>query len=177
MAAANSTFPKSVCIVSIARVVAVANSAELKKDVTGNFIPRSTLTMVEANVGIICACLPMMQQPLSMFFPRLFRASSSGATKSASTGRSHELRGVSRSNFAYPRVEHEFSVVAGDGDGGKVMDGRRRDASAGSLRSNKEFVDHDSDDELLTAANSRAGTVNGQSKTIKVMKTFAVERT
>ena len=40
----------------------------------GAFIPRSTWTFIESNIGIICACLPMLKHPLTILFPRLYRA-------------------------------------------------------------------------------------------------------
>lgn len=47
---------------------------------TGSFIRRGVWTLIEANTGIICACLPMLKQPLTIIFPRLFR----GTTKDQS---------------------------------------------------------------------------------------------
>lgn len=42
----------------------------------GSFIQRGVWTLIEANTGIICACLPMLKHPLTIFFPRMFRGSS-----------------------------------------------------------------------------------------------------
>lgn len=39
-------------------------------------------TIIESNLGIICACLPALRRPLSFFFPRIFsklHKSSAGA--------------------------------------------------------------------------------------------------
>ncbi|KFY26607.1 hypothetical protein V493_03988 [Pseudogymnoascus sp. VKM F-4281 (FW-2241)] len=58
-----------VCGTSIIRTNAVAASVANKKDSTWTFIPRSTWTLVEANVGIVCACLPMMRSFVATCLP------------------------------------------------------------------------------------------------------------
>ncbi|EEH23452.2 hypothetical protein PABG_05663 [Paracoccidioides brasiliensis Pb03] len=63
-----------VCITSIIRTTAVAQTTSGEKDITWDFIPRSTWTSIEANTGIICACLPILKGPLVRLFPRLFNA-------------------------------------------------------------------------------------------------------
>jgi hypothetical protein len=62
-----------ICATSIIRTNAVAASVTNKKDSTWTFIPRSTWTLVEANVGIICACLPMMRSLVATCLPCLER--------------------------------------------------------------------------------------------------------
>lgn len=62
----------SVLVCSIMRTTAVSDSLQNQRDITYNFTPRGIWTLVEANVGIICACLPMMKQMLRKIFPRLF---------------------------------------------------------------------------------------------------------
>ncbi|KAF9249413.1 hypothetical protein DTO013E5_2769 [Penicillium roqueforti] len=64
-----------VCVTSIMRTVAVSQTST-GLDQSWDFIPRSVWTLVECNMGIICACLPMMRRPLSFLFPWLFRGSS-----------------------------------------------------------------------------------------------------
>ncbi|KAF2149812.1 hypothetical protein K461DRAFT_281029 [Myriangium duriaei CBS 260.36] len=53
-----------VILTSILRVVAVKASVQNKEDATYNFVPRGTWTLVEANIGIVCACLPALRKPL-----------------------------------------------------------------------------------------------------------------
>lgn len=83
----------SVCVTSILRTVAVSQTSTgldqsckhlenlklgdrtLTGTKIGDFIPRSVWTLVECNMGIICACLPMMRRPLSFAFPWLFKGS------------------------------------------------------------------------------------------------------
>lgn len=60
-------------ITSILRTTAVQNSLANQQDITYNFITRGIWTLVEANLGIICACLPVLKQPIAWFVPRLFR--------------------------------------------------------------------------------------------------------
>ncbi|KAI1912452.1 hypothetical protein LOZ39_005725 [Ophidiomyces ophidiicola] len=63
-----------VCITSIIRTTSIAASANLK-DITWNTIPVSVWSAIEVNTGIICACLPMIRQPLAMLFPNVFSMS------------------------------------------------------------------------------------------------------
>ncbi len=59
------------------RTTSVQNSLKNKQDQTYNFIERGIWTLLEANFGIINACLPIFKQALGHLFPRLF-----GTTKS-----------------------------------------------------------------------------------------------
>lgn len=61
-----------VLICSIMRTTAVSDSIQNQRDITYNFIPRGIWTLTEANIGIVCACLPMMKQVLRKLFPKLF---------------------------------------------------------------------------------------------------------
>lgn len=74
-----------VCATSIIRTNAVAASVTNKKDSTWTFIPRSTWTLVEANVGIICACLPMMRGLLATCLPCLERRKNTNSRPSRYT--------------------------------------------------------------------------------------------
>lgn len=48
------------------------NSLANKSDTTWNFIDRGIWTLIEANSGIIGACLPALRQPLARTFPHIF---------------------------------------------------------------------------------------------------------
>jgi hypothetical protein len=61
----------SVTITSVLRVTAVANSVHNQQDQTWNFIQRGIWTLIEANLGIICACLIVLKR----FFANMFGAS------------------------------------------------------------------------------------------------------
>ena len=54
--------------------IAFARNGWLTKS-AGSFIHRGVWTLIEANTGIICACLPMLKHPLTILFPRIFRGS------------------------------------------------------------------------------------------------------
>ncbi|KAF1847619.1 uncharacterized protein K460DRAFT_426377 [Cucurbitaria berberidis CBS 394.84] len=71
-----------VTITSILRVTVVANSVRNQKDQIWNFIQRGIWNLVEANLGIICACLPMLKQLAKL----LFLSMSSASKASRSTG-------------------------------------------------------------------------------------------
>ncbi|KAL7797373.1 putative PTH11-typeG-protein-coupled receptor [Trichoderma ceciliae] len=61
-----------VTVTSILRATSVQNSLANKADTTWNFIDRGIWTLIEANTGIIGACLPALRQPLARLFPRIF---------------------------------------------------------------------------------------------------------
>ena len=63
--------PCSVCLVSILRLqslVAISNSADPSYDNP----PAATWSSVESNVGIICACLPLLRPLITKWLPRAF---------------------------------------------------------------------------------------------------------
>lgn len=64
----------SVTITSILRATSVKNSLANKADTTWNFIDRGMWTLIEANAGIIGACLPALRQPLARIFPNFFQS-------------------------------------------------------------------------------------------------------
>ncbi len=66
------TSPPSITICSILRTTSVQNSLKNRQDQTYNFIERGIWTLLEANLGIINACLPILKQALGHLFPRLF---------------------------------------------------------------------------------------------------------
>ncbi|KPA35833.1 integral membrane protein, partial [Fusarium langsethiae] len=87
-----------VTITSILRVTSVSNSLKNKEDQTYNFIERGIWTLIEANVGIIVACLPVLRQPMGQLFPRLF-----GSTKKSSVyfeGAGNHSKGYNLSNLS-----------------------------------------------------------------------------
>ncbi|KAF4214767.1 hypothetical protein CNMCM8980_000075 [Aspergillus fumigatiaffinis] len=88
-----------VCITSIIRTTTLAESANNKsKDPTSGPIPATIWSVIEANVGIICACLPVYHQPLKWCLPRLFGSQHSAhLTTSRSRGRGQKTPGSSRS--------------------------------------------------------------------------------
>ena len=72
---------------------------------TGSFITRSTWTVIKANTGIICACLPLLKRPLTLLFPYMFRrdTSASGARATGRTQNSYPLHSDPATQvYAYP---------------------------------------------------------------------------
>lgn len=61
----------SVCVTSILRMTTLDSGSKTKDQTFGTFIS-TVWTTIEANTGIICACLPMLKNPLAKIFPRLF---------------------------------------------------------------------------------------------------------
>ncbi|KAI9821279.1 MAG: hypothetical protein M1827_004015 [Pycnora praestabilis] len=94
-----------VCVTSIVRTTTLNVSAKTP-DPTWNDINSTTWTVVEANVGIVCACLPILKQPLQAIFPRIF---STGGTSHSRSGPNYVLEsktdtvnGHSRTGSNYP---------------------------------------------------------------------------
>ncbi|RHZ62446.1 putative plasma membrane protein Pth11-like [Aspergillus thermomutatus] len=73
------------CITSILRITTL-NVATNHLDTTWNSIGSSMWTVIESNLGIICACLPALRRPLSFFFPRLFSRLHKSSAGPASLG-------------------------------------------------------------------------------------------
>lgn len=58
----------STCITSILRITTL-DIATSHLDTTWNSIGSSMWTVIESNLGIICACLPALRRPLGVIFP------------------------------------------------------------------------------------------------------------
>ncbi|OQN97528.1 hypothetical protein B0A48_16681 [Cryoendolithus antarcticus] len=67
-----------VTVASILRATAVHNSLRNQSDSTWGFIPRGIWTLIEADVGIICASLPILKRPIGSLLSRLFGPMSAG---------------------------------------------------------------------------------------------------
>ncbi|KAK6412043.1 hypothetical protein LTR95_018022 [Oleoguttula sp. CCFEE 5521] len=67
-----------VTVASILRATAVHNSLRNQSDSTWNFISRGIWTLIEANLGIICASLPILKRPIGSLLSRLFGPMSAG---------------------------------------------------------------------------------------------------
>ncbi|KAJ5194221.1 hypothetical protein N7491_001557 [Penicillium cf. griseofulvum] len=63
-----------VCVTTIMRISTLVQSAT-DADPTSGPIPATIWSVVEANTGIICTCLPVFRHPLQFFFPHLFSSS------------------------------------------------------------------------------------------------------
>ncbi|KOS45439.1 hypothetical protein ACN38_g3654 [Penicillium nordicum] len=67
-------------------------------------ITSSVWTMLEENVAITCACLPMMWMPLARIFPSFFSLDSGTDSYGSSDARSSELRATSRPRNNWSRL-------------------------------------------------------------------------
>ena len=95
----------SVCITSILRMITLDTSSKAPDATYGSL--RSTVwTTVEANIGIICACLPMLKAPLATIFPKLFPR---GSYREYSDGSDRRPR--------CPSLPHHTSAAAYNGWG------------------------------------------------------------
>jgi hypothetical protein len=111
-------------VTSILRVTAVANSVRNQKEQTWNFIERGMWTLIEANLGIICTCVPALRQLVKRLFPSMFSRSSAGYGygASGSGGPSNTIGGTKRSRQHYnleDTVDDEGLHMHGRKAGGK----------------------------------------------------------
>ncbi|KAL9125991.1 MAG: hypothetical protein Q9217_004886 [Psora testacea] len=100
-----------VCVTSILRMTTL-KSGSRAHDVTYGTLNSTIWTAIEANTGIMCACLPMLKAPLMAMFPRLFRQSSYGTREPSGPPHSHRLP----SDATSPHSPH-FSIPLSPGFG------------------------------------------------------------
>lgn len=74
------------------------------RDTSTDDIASSVWTMLEENVAITCACLPMMWKPLARLFPSFFSLDSGADSYGSSGARSSELRATTQSRSNWPRL-------------------------------------------------------------------------
>lgn len=74
------------------------------RDTFTDDITSSVWTMLEENVAITCACLPMMWMPLARIFPSFFSLDSGTDSYGSSDARSSELRATSRPRNNWSRL-------------------------------------------------------------------------
>ncbi|KAG9195561.1 1-acylglycerone phosphate reductase [Alternaria panax] len=92
-----------VTVTSILRVTAVANSVRNQEDQTWSFIERGIWTMIEANLGIICACLIVLKQVVKHCFLSIL-----GTTRMSTKfeyGYGHETSGTAGPAIRSPKRE------------------------------------------------------------------------
>lgn len=111
----------------------------------GNTISVSVWSGVEINTGIICACLPMIRQPLSLLFPNLFSTANrsnprAGYPLSYAAATRHKTRGDRSLPTGDPdiltwtrnRDDHSFMV--------SVKPGSRQDKFVRRTESEEEMI-------------------------------------
>ncbi|OJD13330.1 hypothetical protein AJ78_06208 [Emergomyces pasteurianus Ep9510] len=91
------TLAAFVCVTSIVRATTLASSSS-SDDITWSAIPATIWSVIECNTGIICACLPIIRQPLSIVFPFL-------STKSSNNRSAHQSLTLPN-NIYMNRVNH-----------------------------------------------------------------------
>ncbi|KAF4975988.1 hypothetical protein FZEAL_7295 [Fusarium zealandicum] len=107
-----------VTITSILRTTSVQNSLKNKQDITYTFIERGIWTLIEANLGIISACMPVLRRPLAKMFPRVFSSTKNSSAYSIGDQRGFNLSNVSAhaSRSAFWRAattSHQVVCVSG----------------------------------------------------------------
>ncbi|EEQ35102.1 hypothetical protein McanMca71_001710 [Microsporum canis] len=94
-----------VCLISIIRTMTFSKSAQ-PVDVTYTFLFNAIWATIELNTAIICACLPIIRQPLSILFPTVFGSSPQ------SRGRCSSLFGFRSARYRNQRVANPSLSIA-----------------------------------------------------------------
>ncbi|KAK5201095.1 hypothetical protein LTR16_003847 [Cryomyces antarcticus] len=128
-----------VCVTTIVRTTTLASSAK-DLDPTWGPIPATIWSVVEANTGIICACLPMLRRPLWALFPRLF-SNSDRSSRSCSGGSAYRFDSRSAQRSAN-------SMNLWPGSSGTVT------SSVEVPRLDAQLQQRDSEEEVLPNGNS-----------------------
>lgn len=147
----------SVTFASIFRATTIAASAK-DPDPTWGPIPATIWSVIEANAGIVCACLPMLRSPFVRLFGPVFGRSRNGTT---GIGGSHDITWRSDK----PR---ESTVVSS----------RRRDPDETILDPgcDSEEVSLDAEPSALVPSNgSRSYALGRSSSGIFIRKEFSVD--
>ncbi|KAK6431846.1 hypothetical protein LTR95_011988 [Oleoguttula sp. CCFEE 5521] len=109
-----------VTVASILRATAVHNSLRNQSDNTWNFISRGIWTLIEANVGIICASLPILKKPigslLSRFLGPIITGQSSDAWYGSGPPVNRSLTAPSRTQPVRKSGQDDFQWAARDSD-------------------------------------------------------------
>jgi hypothetical protein len=154
----------SVTGTSILRTTSVEDSLKNQADITWNFIERGVWTLIEANLGIINACLPVLKQPLGRLFPRLF-----GTTQKSST----------YDNAAdYRNKERRYSLSGESGKKSKVWQGPSRNRQIVSITgqsrtSDEEHIVRDwtTDNSNVELENYASSGKSGIEKRVELVRT------
>lgn len=117
----------SVCVTSILRMTTLEAGSKAKDQLYGTLIS-TVWTTVEANTGIICACLPMLKTPLSSIFPRIFLRSTQdnsarreGFVHHSSRANPRDFDSWGRLGSGKPAVTH-FTTIASPPRGHRSSD-------------------------------------------------------
>jgi hypothetical protein len=161
----------SVTITSILRATSVQNSLANKADTTWNFIDRGMWTLIEANSGIIGACLPALRQPLARLFPHIF-----GST--AKNSDYQEDRTPGKGAFTLSNLSGQAShpgMWRGGGHSRQVVSVSGPEAVTGRRSDELHIID---DGVKESDSGSETHGTQGISKTVDVVRTsFHVDST
>jgi hypothetical protein len=111
----------SVTITSILRVTAVANSVHNQRDQTWNFIERGIWSLIEANLGIICACLIVLKQVVKRYVLRVFGSTRETPKADYGYGDGGNAGPADRNSKRNTRKHFRLNNVVDDEVGGERM--------------------------------------------------------
>jgi len=134
-------------------------------------------TIIEINLAIICACLPMCRSHLQAFFPRLFPGNE---IRHAASAKTLQYAGTSRNDWMPKSASKgpQASVIAGPDSGseeyilqerGKVIYHEFETKPEGISKSVKVSVKYEDDHGSLTSGDRTPGTKHEPSYNVHVM--------
>ncbi|MCJ1464379.1 hypothetical protein MMC07_002992 [Pseudocyphellaria aurata] len=106
-----------VCVTSILRMTTLEAGSKAKDQLHGTLVS-TVWTTIEANTGIICACLPMLKTPLSKIFPRILLRSTHddsarrGGTIRHSKASPMDFDSWGRPGSGKPAVTHSATIAS-----------------------------------------------------------------
>lgn len=151
----------------------MSNSLKNKEDTTYNFIQRSTWTILEANLGTISTCLPVLKQPLGRMFPHLFGSTKKGSSyqrDGPNQGKGYNLSKVSAQTstpglWRGPPTARQTTSVSGPG---KSHADRKSDEQYIFTTDSPKGSDRDRDSDLDSPG---AYKLHGISKRVELVRT------
>ncbi|KAL7932572.1 putative PTH11-typeG-protein-coupled receptor [Trichoderma chlorosporum] len=159
-----------VTVTSILRATSVQNSLANKADTTWNFIERGIWTLIEANTGIIGACLPALRQPLTRLFPHFFDSTVKNSHR-------NDDRTPGKGAFALSNLSVQAShpgMWRGGGHSRQVVSVSGPEGGTGR-KSDELYIIEDASKDNDSGSDSPA--VHGISKTVDVVRTsFHMDR-
>ncbi|KAK5118770.1 hypothetical protein LTR85_007976 [Meristemomyces frigidus] len=156
-----------VVLCGIMRIFAVVHD-DRSKDTTYDFIPRNIWSLVEANVGIICACLPILKHPFTRGLSLIL-----GTTQKSSVDRYGQ-------EISYQLREHSRQH-AGSGSRRNTKDHLQSSTRSGRHPWDSPNADGDSDEVQIIADSARKANRGNEidfgfnNNKILVRKEFEIE--
>ncbi|KAH8810828.1 integral membrane protein [Xylogone sp. PMI_703] len=129
-----------VCVATIIRITTLASSAS-GTDATYDPIPATNWSVVEANTGLICACLPMLKRYFNRFFRVIFGGTKTDNNSNEIGGSKYPSRGYHLNSMS----SKKDTIFGTDGRWGTVDNTISSNAQKQMTESQENIVDQKSE--------------------------------